>query len=270
MTIPNVLTIAGSDSGGGAGIQADLKTFSALRTFGTSVVTALTAQNTRRVSAVHVVPESFVRAQIDAVFEDICIAAVKIGMLADAGIIGVVADGLRYHQPQHVVIDPVMIAKSGDRLLAADAIDALRRALPLATIVTPNLPEAGALLEQDPPRDEEEMRRAGRALLRLGPKAVFMKGGHLDSPELVDLLISADGELRLVSPRQHTRNTHGTGCTLSSALAAYLARGLALDDAARSAKAYVTAAIAAADGLSVGRGHGPLDHFHAMRAPARD
>jgi hydroxymethylpyrimidine/phosphomethylpyrimidine kinase len=270
MSIPNVLTIAGSDSGGGAGIQADLKTFSALRTFGTSVVTALTAQNTRRVTAIHVVPASFVRAQIDAVFEDIRIAAVKIGMLADAAIIGAVSDGLRDHRPQHVVIDPVMIAKSGDRLLAADAIEALRRALPLATIVTPNLPEAGALLDQDPPRDEDAMRRAGRALLELGPKAVFMKGGHLESAEVVDLVISADGEQRLVAPRRYTRNTHGTGCTLSSALAAYLARGLALGEAARRAKEYVTAAIAAADALDVGHGHGPLDHFYAMTAHGRD
>lgn len=264
MPIPNVLTIAGSDSGGGAGIQADLKTFSALLTFGTSAVTALTAQNTRRVTAVHVLPASFVRAQIDSVFDDIQISAVKLGMLADAEIIGVVTDGLRYHRAQHVVIDPVMIAKSGDRLLAADAMDALRGALPVATVVTPNLPEAGALLGQPAPCNEEDMRRAGRALLKLGPRAVLVKGGHLEGPDLVDLLFDADGELRLTSRRQPTRNTHGTGCTLSSALTAYLARGFALRHAVELAHAYVAAAIAAAPELNVGTGHGPVHHFHAL------
>ncbi len=263
MGIPNVLTIAGSDSGGGAGIQADLKTFSALETFGASVLTALTAQNTRRVTAVHVAPASFVRAQIEAVFEDIRIDAVKIGMLASAEIIDVVADCLRHYRPRHVVIDPVMIAKSGDRLLDPDALDALKRALPLASIVTPNLPEAGALLDQVPPRNEDEMRSAGRALLKLGPSAVLMKGGHLEGPELVDLLIDGRGELRLPSLRQATRNTHGTGCTLSSALASYLARGFTLEDATRRAQTYVEGAITAAHELEVGRGHGPVHHFHA-------
>lgn len=257
------MTIAGSDSGGGAGIQADLKTFSALETFGTSVLTALTAQNTRQVTAIHVVPPSFVRAQIDAVFEDIRIDAVKLGMLADAEVIEVVVDRLRHHRPRYVVIDPVMVAKSGDRLLALGAMDALRRALPLASILTPNLPEAGALLEQDPPRNEDEMRRAGHALLKLGPSAVYMKGGHLEGPELVDLLIDGQGELRWSSSRQNTRNTHGTGCTLSSALTSYLARGFAIGEAARRAKAYMEAAIAAAHELNVGQGHGPVHHFHA-------
>lgn len=264
MSIPNVLTIAGSDSGGGAGIQADLKAFSALETFGASVLTALTAQNTRQVTAIHVLPESFVRAQIDAVFEDIRIDAVKLGMLANAEIIDTVLDRLRYYRPPHVVIDPVMIAKSGDFLLAPGALGALQRALPLATIITPNLPEAGALLEQAPPSNEDEMRRAGHALLKLGPKAVFMKGGHLEGAELVDLLIDSRGELRLPSSRQETRNTHGTGCTLSSALTSYLARGFSLEDAARHAKAYMEAAIAAGRELDVGHGHGPVHHFHAL------
>lgn len=264
MAIPNVLTIAGSDSGGGAGIQADLKTFSALQTFGASVLTALTAQNTRQVTAIHPVPEDFVRAQIDAVFDDIRIAAVKVGMLASAGIIDAVAERLRHHRPPYVVLDPVMVAKSGDRLLAPDAVSALRRALPLASIVTPNLPEAGALLDRAPPRNEDEMRLAGRELLKLGPKAVFMKGGHLEGPALVDLVISGDGEVRLPSSRQVTRNTHGTGCTLSSALAAYLARGFTLREAAERAKAYMDASIAAAGDLDVGGGHGPVHHFHAL------
>lgn len=262
--IPNVLTIAGSDSGGGAGIQADLKTFSALQAFGASVLTALTAQNTRQVTAIHAVPADFVRAQLDAVFDDIRIAAVKVGMLATAAIIDAVADRLRHHRPPHVVLDPVMVAKSGDRLLLPDAVSALRRALPLATIVTPNLPEAGALLDRPAPRTEEEMRRAGRELLKLGPRAVFMKGGHMDGPELVDLVISADGELRLASPKQVTRNTHGTGCTLSSALAAYLARGFSLREAAERAKAFMDASIAGARDLDVGRGNGPVHHFHAL------
>jgi hydroxymethylpyrimidine/phosphomethylpyrimidine kinase len=266
MVIPNVLTIAGSDSGGGAGIQADLKTFSALHTFGTSVLAALTAQNTRRVTAIHVVPEGFMRAQIDAVFEDIAIAAVKVGMLASAAIIEEVVDGLRRHAPAHVVIDPVMVAKSGDRLLTPDAMNALRRALALASVVTPNLPEAGALLDERPPRNVDEMRRAGRAILALGPKAVLMKGGHLEGPDLVDLLIDAEGELCLPARRHVTRNTHGTGCTLSSALTAYLAWGVPLREATARATAYVGAAIRAADELSVGSGAGPVHHFHALWA----
>lgn len=264
MAIPNVLTIAGSDSGGGAGIQADLKTFSALQAFGASVLSALTAQNTRGVTAIHAVPADFVAAQIDAVFDDIRISAVKIGMLADAAIITAVADRLRHHRPPHVVLDPVMVAKSGDRLLLPDAVSALRRALPLATVVTPNLPEAGELLERPAPRNEEEMRRAGRELLKLGPQAVYMKGGHLDGPELVDLLVSADGELRLPASKQVTRATHGTGCTLSSALAAYLARGFSLRESAERAQAYMVASIAAAGDLDVGGGNGPVHHFHAL------
>jgi hydroxymethylpyrimidine/phosphomethylpyrimidine kinase len=247
--IVNVLTIAGSDSGGGAGIQADLKTFSALGTYGASVITALTAQNTRAVSAIHDVPPTFVRAQLDAVFDDIEFAAVKVGMLSRPEIIDAVADRLHRHGARNVVLDPVMVAKSGDRLLRAEAVAALKALLlPLATVLTPNLPEAAVLLDLDQARDAAGMIEAAARLRELGPHAVLLKGGHLES-----------GAARIA-----TANTHGTGCTLSSAIAALLARGLPLRRAAREAKAYVTAAIRAAYRLDVGHGHGPVHHFHAL------
>jgi hydroxymethylpyrimidine/phosphomethylpyrimidine kinase len=264
--IPNVLTIAGSDSGGGAGIQADLKTFSALGAYGASVITALTAQNTRAVSAIHDVPPEFVSAQMDAVFDDIAFAAVKIGMLSRPAIIEAVAEGLRRHGTRNVVLDPVMVAKSGDRLLSEDAVAALRqRLLPLATVITPNLPEAAVLLDLEEAEDEAGMIDAAARLRALGPQAVLLKGGHLaKGAESVDVLDDGAEPLTLAAPRIATANTHGTGCTLSSAIAALLARGLPLRAAVREAKAYVTAAIGAADQLKVGHGHGPVHHFHAL------
>ena len=257
------VTIAGSDSGGGAGIQADLKTFSALGVYGASVITALTAQNTTGVSAIHDVPPAFITAQIDAVFSDLNVNAVKIGMLSVPGAIEAVAAGLaRWHQTL-VVLDPVMVATSGDRLLAPAAIDTLKRELfPRALVVTPNLPEAAALTGTPLAQTENEMRAQAQALLALGPQAVLIKGGHGRSAEAVDLLVTRDAVARLTAPRIDTKNTHGTGCTLSSAIAAGLAKGQRLDAAVADAKAYVSAAIAAADELSVGHGHGPTHHFH--------
>jgi hydroxymethylpyrimidine/phosphomethylpyrimidine kinase len=262
--IANVLTIAGSDSGGGAGIQADLKTFSALGTYGCSVITALTAQNTRTVTAIHEVPAGFVRAQLDAVFDDIEIAAVKIGMLASRAIVEAVASGLERHGARIVVLDPVMVAKSGDRLLRPDAVDALKeRLLPLATLITPNLPEAGDLLGLEAPEDEAGMIAAAAGLRALGPRAVLVKGGHMEEADSIDILDDGGEPLTLVAPRVATANTHGTGCTLSAAIAALLGQGIALREAVRGAKAYLTQAIAAADRLEVGHGHGPVHHFHA-------
>ncbi|EGD03588.1 phosphomethylpyrimidine kinase, partial [Burkholderia sp. TJI49] len=211
--IPNVLTIAGSDSGGGAGIQADLKTFSALGAYGASVITALTAQNTRGVTGVHAPEPAFVTAQLDAVFDDIRIDAVKIGMLANASIVHAVADALRRYAPRFVVLDTVMISKSAHALLAPDAVDALRDALlPLATVVTPNLPEAAALLGDTPATTENDMVRQGRALLQTGARAVLMKGGHLpDAAASPDWLVEAAHTVRLDGPRVPVSNTHGTG-----------------------------------------------------------
>jgi hydroxymethylpyrimidine/phosphomethylpyrimidine kinase len=256
------VTIAGSDSGGGAGIQADLKTFAALGVYGASVVAALTAQNTKGVSAIHDVPEAFIAAQMDAVFSDLNVGAVKIGMLSNAAAIIAVVEGLERHRIANVVLDPVMIATSGDRLLKPDAVDTLRRRLiPKAIVLTPNLAEAAALLDTPIASDEVAMQNQATRLLGLGPRAVLIKGGHAGGERSVDLLVDADGVERLDAPRFATRNTHGTGCTLSAALAAGLAKGLTLSDAARAAKNYVTAAIAAADRLSVGWGHGPVHHF---------
>jgi hydroxymethylpyrimidine/phosphomethylpyrimidine kinase len=258
------LTIAGSDSGGGAGIQADLKTFSALGVYGASVVTALTAQNTLGVQAVHDAPANFVRAQIDSVLSDIGVDAVKIGMLSREETIRAVAEGLRAHPRRPLVLDPVMIATSGDPLLQPSAVEALKAELmPLADCVTPNLQEAAALTGADVAANEAEMRRQAEALLALGARSVLIKGGHGEGPESVDLLVSADGARRLAAPRVATRNVHGTGCTLSAAIAAGLAKGQPLEEACAQAKAYVTAAIAASGRLVVGRGHGPAHHFHS-------
>ncbi len=262
-TTPIAVTIAGSDSSGGAGIQADLKTFSALGVYGASVIAALTAQNTNGITAVHAVPPEFVAAQMDAVFSDLAVGAVKIGMLGEAGVIAAVTAGLDRHRQMNVVLDPVMVASSGRRLLAPDAVDALRRELlPRALVITPNLPEAAALLDVDAARDEADMRCQAERLIALGANAVLMKGGHGAGPESADLLVTATGSVRVVSARIATRNTHGTGCTLSAAIAAGLAKGLGLADAVQAAKAYTTAAIAAADRLAVGSGPGPLHHFH--------
>ncbi|CAL8981271.1 Hydroxymethylpyrimidine/phosphomethylpyrimidine kinase [Rhodoplanes serenus] len=256
------VTIAGSDSSGGAGIQADLKTFSALGVFGASVIAALTAQNTRGVTGIHDVPPAFVTAQIDAVFSDLAVGAVKIGMLSVPATIEAVADGLARHTARNVVLDPVMIATSGARLLAPEAVATLvRDLLPRADLVTPNLPEAAALLDCAVATDEAAMRAQGEALIARGARAVLMKGGHGEGPESTDLLVTADGVRRFAAPRVATRNTHGSGCTLSSAIAAGLARGLGLADAVGAAKTYVADAIAAADRLAIGHGHGPLHHF---------
>ncbi len=264
MSMPIALTIAGSDSSGGAGIQADLKTFAAHQVYGASVIVALTAQNTQAVTAIHPVPTAFVTAQLDAVFDDLDVAAVKIGMLATAELIGTVADGLERHGARNIVLDPVMIAASGGRLLQEDAIEALkRRLLPLATIVTPNLPEAAALLGTAAAETEEAAAEQAQALLAFGPANVLVKGGHGGGSDSVDILIGKDGRReRLVAPRIATRNTHGTGCTLSSAIAAGLAHGIALNEAVALAKRYISAAIAASDEVKVGHGHGPVHHFH--------
>ena len=257
------LTIAGSDSGGGAGIQADLKTFSALEAYGASVITALTAQNTRGVKGILGVDPSFVREQMDAVFEDLSVDAVKIGMLGTAPVIEAVADGLERWGPRWVVLDPVMVAKGGDRLLEAEAVSALRdRLVPRASLITPNLPEAADLLGTPEPQDRCTMVSAAKALRSLGPSNVLLKGGHLGGGDSPDLLLHETGERWLEAARTATRHTHGTGCTLSSAIAALLARGLALPEAVQGAKAYIAGAIEAADRLGIGGGHGPVHHFH--------
>jgi len=265
MTTPIALTIAGSDSSGGAGIQADLKTFAALGVYGASVITALTAQNTTGVSGIHQVPAEFVTAQIDAVFADLDVAAVKIGMVAHPPVIDAIVAGLARWSPKHVVLDPVMVATSGDRLLAAEAVDALRtKLIPLASVITPNLPEAAALLDEAVAADEATVEKQGRRLLALGCKAVLIKGGHGEGAESIDYLVDSSGVTALAAPRVATKNTHGTGCSLSSAIAAGLAKGEGMDAAVRNAKAWVSAAIAAADRFSVGRGHGPIHHFHGF------
>jgi hydroxymethylpyrimidine/phosphomethylpyrimidine kinase len=263
MTTPIALTIAGSDSSGGAGIQADLKTFAALGVYGASVITALTAQNTRGVRGAYPVPPDVITAQLDAVFDDLAVGAVKIGMVASRGVIEAIAAGLARWQPAHVVLDPVMVASSGDRLLAEDAVDGLRRLLfPRAALITPNLPEAAALLGETIATSEAEIAEQGRKLLAFGCPAVLVKGGHGEGPESTDYLITGEATLPLTAPRLAARNTHGTGCTLSSAVAAGLAKGEDLASAVHHAKIFITEAIAAADRVTVGHGHGPVHHFH--------
>jgi hydroxymethylpyrimidine/phosphomethylpyrimidine kinase len=261
MGVPVAVTIAGSDSGGGAGIQADLKTFAAFGVYGATVITALTAQNTKGVFAVHEVPSDFITAQIDAVFSDLDVGAVKIGMLGNAAAIEAVAAGLARHGARNVVLDPVMAATSGESLLRADALDALLKLIARASVVTPNLPEAAALLGVPAARDESEMLAQGQKLLELGADAVLIKGGHGSGADSVDLLVEAAGSTRFGAPRVRTENSHGTGCTLASAIAAGLAKGLPLGEAVGEAKTYITRAIAAADRLDIGSGRGPLHHF---------
>ncbi|NIR32160.1 MAG: bifunctional hydroxymethylpyrimidine kinase/phosphomethylpyrimidine kinase [Gammaproteobacteria bacterium] len=262
--VPHALTIAGSDSGGGAGIQADLKTFSALGAYGASVITALTAQNTREVRAIHDVPPEFIAVQMDAVFEDIRIDVVKIGMLGRPEVIEAVAAGLKRHQVARIVLDPVMVAKSGDRLLREEAVASLRANLvPLATVITPNLPEAGVLLDESAAASEAEMETVSARLLELGPRWVLLKGGHLEGPDSVDVLCDRRQSTRYPARRVATRNTHGTGCTLSSAIAAHLAWGHEMPEAVARAKDYLNAALRTADALEVGGGRGPVNHFHA-------
>ena len=267
------LTIAGSDSGGGAGIQADLKTFSALGVYGASVVTALTAQNTRGVQGVQAVPPPFVRAQMDSVLSDLAVGAVKIGMLGDVPTIDAVSEGLAAWPVANVVLDPVMVAESGDPLIADTAVDRLRTLFPRVALVTPNLHEAARLLGEPVAADRAAMERQGRALLAQGCLAVLVKGGHFATEEkgedAADVLLtrSTEGDpasLWLSAPRVATANTHGTGCTLSSAIAAHLALGEPLERAVRLSKGWLSAAIAHADALGVGHGAGPVHHFHAL------
>ena len=268
---PNALSVAGIDPSGGAGIFADLKAFSALGAYGTGVVAALTAQNTQGVTGVHGVPPAFVRLQLDTLFADVRIDAAKIGMLGTADIAAAVAEGLAVPiaagRLAHLVVDPVMVAKSGDTLLGREAIATLIEAvLPLATVLTPNLPEAGVLLDARPAGTLKEMQRMAERLRRLlrddGRRFVLLKGGHL-SGDATDLLFDGDRMIELSAPRVETRNTHGTGCTLSAAIAALLANDVEPVAAVRQAKQYLTEALRQADRLRVGSGHGPVHHFHA-------
>ncbi len=263
------VTIAGSDSGGGAGIQADLKTFSALSVYGASVITALTAQNTRGVQAIHDVPADFVREQMDSVFGDLAVNATKIGMLSRPETIAAVARGIGAHETGPIVVDPVMVAASGDPLIAGDAVSALReRLFPLASVITPNLAEAARLVGAPVATNRATMEAQAAMLLQSGPQAVLVKGGHLAEERgrgrrrAADYLLTGKGGRWFVLPWLDTRNTHGTGCSLSSAIAAGLAGGKALEEAVEEAKSWLHAALAAADSLAIGHGHGPVHHFH--------
>ncbi|WP_026481465.1 bifunctional hydroxymethylpyrimidine kinase/phosphomethylpyrimidine kinase [Ahrensia sp. 13_GOM-1096m] len=263
--IPIALTIAGSDSGGGAGIQADLKAFSANKAYGASAITAITAQNTTSVMAVHEVPTDIVAAQISAVLSDISVDAIKLGMLFSAPIISAVSNALKTYDGK-IVVDPVMIAKSGDMLLQDKAISALlAEILPRADLLTPNLPEAARLLNCDVANSNDEIIAQARALLQLGPKAVLLKGGHADGGICTDVLVDKSGVVTsFTAPRINTKNTHGTGCTYSAAIAAHLAHGEEMVAAVQRAHDYLHASICAADTLDVGAGHGPVHHFSAM------
>lgn len=262
--IPIVLTIAGSDSSGGAGIQADLKTFSALGTYGASVLTALTAQNTLGVTAIHMVPADFVRAQLDAVLSDLDVKAIKIGMAGSAETISAIA-GMLADSDIPLVVDPVMVAESGAALLEEEAERVLKeKLLPLADIVTPNLHEAARLLGQPVAADETEMRAQARDLHEFGPASVLVKGGHASGAEAVDIYFDGTKFDRLAMPWVDTPNGHGTGCTLSSAIAAFLGHGAAMRDAVFRAKLYITDALAHSGELDIGEGAGPVHHFHAL------
>lgn len=266
--IPNILAIAGSDPSGGAGIQADIKAISARGGYAMAAITALTAQNTRGVRGFDLASPAIVKAQIGAIRDDIRIDCVKIGMLGSAEIVTAVAEALA-GLPVPIVLDPVMVAKGGDRLLAADAVQALRaRLLPMAALVTPNLPEAADLLGEPEARNVEDMIRQAQRLLALGPSAVLLKGGHLEGTGSPDVLVEGSEIHRFAAAREATRNTHGTGCSLASAIACELGRGRPLPEAIRLSKDWLTAAIAAADRLDVGSGHGPVHHFHAFEGVA--
>jgi hydroxymethylpyrimidine/phosphomethylpyrimidine kinase len=257
---PVMVSIAGSDPSGGAGIQADLKTASALGVYGATVLTALTAQNTLGVTGIHAVPPAFIVEQYVSIVTDLDVRAVKIGMLGSAEVVEAVATMLRDHPVPAVVLDPVMVATSGDRLVPEDAVAAIRELLlPLSTVVTPNLPEAEVLTGLSIV-GEDDLETAGRALLALGPVHVLVKGGHLPGADSIDVLVSADGSERFTAPRVRTRHTHGTGCTLSSAIASYLVRGDSVPDAVAAAKSYLTRALVAGATLELGHGNGPVDH----------
>lgn len=254
---PNVLSIAGSDPSGGAGVQADLKTFNALGVYGMAVITALTAQNTQGVSGVYDVSAGFVKDQLKAVFDDIRVDAVKIGMLARADIVEVVADVLDYYQPEHIVLDPVMVATSGDALIDQSALEVMKeRLFPLSSIITPNIPEAEKILRKVVMNQEQ----SAQALLEQGSRAVLLKGGHLKGEIIYDALSFAGGLKVFELPRVDTENTHGTGCTLSAAIAVYLAKGEGMEQACWNAKQYVHQCLLRADDLSVGQSNGPLCH----------
>jgi hydroxymethylpyrimidine/phosphomethylpyrimidine kinase len=265
-----VLTIAGSDSGGGAGIQADLKTFSALGCYGMTAITALTAQNTQGVSGIHAVAPEFLKAQLQAVLDDIGVDAVKIGMLHAPEMVHVVAWAIDHYRLRQVVLDPVMVATSGDRLIEQATVEVLRRELfPRATLITPNLDEAALLLGREI-ADADALEGAAQALLAQGAQAVLLKGGHLPGDSVTDLLLEpGQAPVRLQSARLHSRNVHGTGCTLSSALACYLAQGLPLAEAVGRARAYILEAIRAGAAVRTGQGHGPLCHGHQPVAMVR-
>jgi hydroxymethylpyrimidine/phosphomethylpyrimidine kinase len=257
--MPTALTIAGSDSGGGAGIQADLKTFAAHGVYGTSAITALTAQNTVGVEGVHVVPDDFVTAQIEAVVSDLGCNAVKTGMLANSTIVEAVAAAVESLELPNLVVDPVMVAKSGDHLLDEEAVHALRwTLLRLARVVTPNIPEAEVLAKMTI-ASVDDMKEAARRIAMLKPSAVVIKGGHLSGPEVIDILLENGEYHQWVGPRIEGPNTHGTGCTFAAAIAAHLAKGAALKDAVPAAKAYVEGAMR--NGIPLGKGHRPLNHF---------
>jgi hydroxymethylpyrimidine/phosphomethylpyrimidine kinase len=260
------LTIAGSDSSGGAGIQADLKTFTALGVYGASVLTAITAQNTQGVQSVLTLPPDIIAAQMTSIAADLAVGAIKTGMLGDRITVETVADGLRRFVNVPLVIDPVMVATSGDVLLAPDAIDAVRsRLFPLADVVTPNLREAARLLETSVATSLDEMEGQGRRLLAVGAKAVLIKGGHGEGPEAIDILVFEAGSLRFSAPRIATQNTHGTGCTLAAAIAARLSLGDSIADAVNAAKRFVWQAIDGGRALEIGKGNGPVDHLFQIR-----
>jgi hydroxymethylpyrimidine/phosphomethylpyrimidine kinase len=262
--IANVLSIAGSDPSGGAGIQADLKTFSALGCYGMAVITALTAQNTKGVSGVHVPPAEFIGQQIDAIFADVRVDAVKIGMLGSGAVVGAVAERLKRYRPRFIVLDPVLVATSGDSLGSDDVVEAIRALLlPIATLITPNLPEAARLADASQPRDVAEMIKLAGQLENYGP-AVLIKGGHLEGAASPDVLFDGTAFSVLDAVRIDTKNTHGTGCTLSSAIAVYLAQGHGLVEACLKAKDYLNRSLLMSDALVVGHGHGPVHHFHAL------
>lgn len=273
-SIPAALTIAGVDPSGGAGVLADVKAFSALGAYACAVIAALTAQNTRAVAGVLPIAPEFIARQIDTLFADVRVDAIKIGMLGEATAIVTVADRLAAWKAERVVLDPVMVAKSGDALLASAAVGALREALvPLALVITPNLPEAGVLLESRAPESVKEMTRAAERLHRLmgsGERWVWLKGGHLTGGDATDLLFNGDRMIEMSRPRVETKNTHGTGCTLSAALAALLPQRPDVPAAAQDAKDYLTEALRQADSLKVGQGHGPVHHFHALWPFAQD